>query len=344
MDRDLYILLIYKELKGEISEEESHTLTEWLDADPEHLEIERNIRLDWQLSGNYEPNIKLDLEEEFSFLQSRIEADEQSVPKEEAKVVGIDNKKKSGNTGKWLALAASIALFIAAGFWVFNNSMPKENWEYMATAENETKSVVLPDGTEVILNENSRLDYPDKFLGDSRQIELKGEAFFDVVRNVSQPFKIISPTMETTVLGTSFNLEDYPEKDEALLSVFTGKVKFGRKENPEGALILEEGENAFFVKSKDELFKMGKSHINANAWYTQVLTFKNRPLPEVIDDLAHHFDVTIGLHESLVNCRFNSVYKNPDLERILVNLSSIYKAEWKKTNEGRYTIGEGSCN
>ncbi len=341
MDKDLYILLIYKRLKNEISDKERVDLDAWIQADPEHEAIAQNLENEWHLSGNYEPNIHLDLEEEFSFLEDRIntyESTKESI-EPEVKTISLPNKNKNKSRMAW---AASIALFIVAGFWIYNSSMPKENWTQYATSSGEKKKIELIDGTIIWLNENSSLQYPDKFLGNERNVKLDGEAFFDVMRKTSQPFSIESPSMKTTVLGTSFNLKDYDTEEIASVAVVSGKVKFEELKNEASHIILSKSEKGSFLKSSNMLVKQKQNNINSNSWQTGELNFKNTPFTQAVQEIENHFDIEINSDESLNDCKFNSVLKNPKIENILNNISEVYGTQVKKQGD-IYVLEGGSC-
>src|SRR5690606_2603405 len=72
--------------------------------------------------------------------------------------------------------------------------------------------LLLPDGSTVLLNNNSSLDFPQQFTGDTREVILKGEAYFDIKPDASRPFIIHTGKVKTRVLGTAFNIRAYPEE------------------------------------------------------------------------------------------------------------------------------------
>lgn len=82
----------------------------------------------------------------------------------------------------------------------------------MATSIGENKTLTLSDGTKVTLNANTSLSYPEEFTGESREVSLRGEAFFDVSHNPDKPFMVATGNgMKIQVLGTEFNVKSYPE-------------------------------------------------------------------------------------------------------------------------------------
>ena len=83
----------------------------------------------------------------------------------------------------------------------------------------------LADGTKVWLNSGSELQFPTRFSGERREVRLKGEAFFEVVKNVNQPFRVNAKDLHIDVLGTSFNVVGYDDEPQAEVILVEGKVK-----------------------------------------------------------------------------------------------------------------------
>src|SRR5690606_7283691 len=98
-------------------------------------------------------------------------------------------------------------------------------WEIVSNARGEKSKVILPDGTVIDLNYESILKYPKKFNDTIRQVELTGEAFFDVYHIDNYPFIVKTGVLETQVYGTSFNINSFDENQKLEVSLVTGKVK-----------------------------------------------------------------------------------------------------------------------
>ncbi|HVV02934.1 MAG TPA: FecR family protein, partial [Puia sp.] len=93
------------------------------------------------------------------------------------------------------------------------------------TERSEYKYLLLPDSTQVWLNASSTLEFPEHFRTNKREVTLSGEAYFDVRHSEKTPFIIHTGKVSTTVLGTSFNIKAYPDRQHIIVSVSTGKVK-----------------------------------------------------------------------------------------------------------------------
>ncbi len=338
MNRDFYIALIYKRFKGELSPEEGIRLDEWLVESSDHQQLFDDIQKDWELSENYEPDIEIDLEQAFSSLQQRIQEDGSNRP--EAKIVEIAPRKFRWG---WLT-AASVMLLLAAGIWwmgLLDNE--PQTWATLSTGEGEVQSFTLSDQSIVWLNENSTLEYPEEFKGKNRTVRLTGEGFFDIAHDKAHPFKVETSKTITTVLGTTFNIEAYPESDVVKVALLTGKVRFEEKNDSGNKAEIRAGQSVLFNKTRKDVLVSEQPNQNSTSWQTNQLIFKETDLEQVVSDLSDHFGISISLSENnLKNCKFNGRYSAPTTEMILDNIANIYKAEIVKNDNG-FTINGGAC-
>nr|WP_262918292.1 FecR family protein [Mucilaginibacter straminoryzae] len=108
-----------------------------------------------------------------------------------------------------------------------SNNATAEKFTVLSCAAGEVKKIYLPDGSSVWLNSRSRMRISDDFqVKDSRNVFLdQGEAFFEVTKNPRRPFFVITPSVTTRVLGTSFNVKAYKELTNAVVTVATGRVQ-----------------------------------------------------------------------------------------------------------------------
>ena len=116
----------------------------------------------------------------------------------------------------------------------------------------------LPDGTLVVLNAGSRLVYPQDFGVDNREVELSGEGYFEVERNEKLPFHVQTSSLSVRVLGTKFNFRDYPNDEEAVVSLLEGKVALDNRLRAEAEMILLPNEQVTLDKAE----KMHEKGIN----------------------------------------------------------------------------------
>lgn len=183
----------------------------------------------------------------------------------------------------------------------------------VSTGPAEQTRVVLPDETIVFLNSSSELVYKKNLNDHERIVHLKGEGYFEVHRDPLRPFIIYSGTVTTEVLGTSFNLR-YDEAEKfSEINVRSGQVRFGDTQK----ISLAAGEGAIQRLQQDTI-QVITARANADAWKTNVLTFENATMKEVVHDIEKYFSIKIEVtNASLLACHFTGRFTDPGLEDVL---------------------------
>ncbi len=338
MDQEKYISLLHKQQQGTIDTIEQSILDHWLQQAEINRVLSQKIKEDWELTEAYEPPVSFDLEEEFTALQQRIQADEVITPKHTiAKVVPM-NRSRS-----WLSWAAAIALLIGVGTWFLNN--PSSNIPLLTanTDPSEKKEILLTDGTKVWLNENSRLTYPTSFDKEQRVVQLEGEAFFDVSKDASKAFIIETTSSKIKVLGTSFNVRAIKKESQTEVVVQTGKVQLSSLSNGESVLLVA-NEKGIHQHRTNAVQKLAEQDMNELAWKSQVLLFKGTPIPEVLDNLERLFDVRIVANSSsLSKCRVTGRFPNPVVDVLLKTICKDFDIRLKAVSDKEYELIGGNC-
>ena len=167
----------------------------------------------------------------------------------------------------------------------------------------------LSDGTSVCLNAGSKLKFPVRFCGDKRQVELEGEGYFQVARNEKMPFVVQASGMDITVLGTEFNISNYPENAEVQTTLIKGAVKVTNLKN-EDSFVLKPGEQAVLNKQNGKMTVAEVDVSYAIAWKEGYLRFRDRPLKEIMDFIARWYDVDVVYEDEevkdyLFGCNFD---------------------------------------
>jgi ferric-dicitrate binding protein FerR (iron transport regulator) len=216
-------------------------------------------------------------------------------------------------------------------------------WAEFKTGD-QAEEILLADGSIVNLNANSSLKYPEEFTGATREVELSGEAFFDIAKDASHPFTVHTPFEDVSVLGTSFNVRAYASETNSEVSVATGKVKV---DNGTANQILLPNEKVVVNHSTGTMDQQITENLNENAWLTKSMVFENAPMPEVLDDLESYFNIEFTVENSdILNCPFNANFNfagDDNLSSVLKTISGVFNTTPEQTSEGDYILVGGSC-
>ncbi|HCO67584.1 MAG TPA: anti-sigma factor [Dysgonomonas sp.] len=181
----------------------------------------------------------------------------------------------------------------------------------------------LPDGTTVALNSGSELEYPDRFEGESRNIRLKGEAFFDVKKSDKRFLVNLYDKIQVEAYGTKFNVEAFEKNDFLAVSLVSGSVgvKYRDKNNNKEEIILDEGEKITYSRKNKSLDISSGTIAMDTAWKDGKIVLQNTPLDEVLKQLSKRFDAEfIVKNNKLKEERFTGTFETQHLYLILEHL------------------------
>lgn len=342
MKEELYISLLYQQLSGQLEASDAAKLKEWLDASEENRLIAASVEKAWTLSSNYNrPDVKVDLDADFTELESKMDGLEtvESIPnKNTARQRALPPQRN------WLNIAAALLLLVSVGFLLRNYFIDSLEPQRFTLGAGETKALTLGDGTKIWVNENSTIAYPGVFDKKERRVALTGEAYFEVAENPAQPFIIETKNGAVKVLGTSFNVRDYPEQAEMAVEVLTGKVELSTLNNQQ-KLVLTINEKGILDKKNLTLQKEEKRLGNAAFWHTGKLTFKETPLQSVLEDLEQRFSTNIRLESAeMRDCPFTSSFEQKDLSYILTVIETVFSMKLILDKDNSYSLHGGVCS
>lgn len=207
----------------------------------------------------------------------------------------VEPTPRKKNFWPFTSAVASIVLIILAWYWY---DLPKEvNYQ---TAFGETKEIILPDSSIVVLNSNSRLTFIDNWEGQmTREIWIEGEAFFSVVHKVDhQPFKVLSSqNVSIEVLGTEFNVYNRSQETEVVLTSGLVTLSFPVKEK-EGKILMNPGELVEFKQSKFQRKKVNTSLYTS--WKDKILYLDKTSLNEIIKMARNNYGIEINVQDEKV--------------------------------------------
>lgn len=244
----------------------------------------------------------------------------------------------------WIRIAASLALIgvIALGLYQFYSEQDQAVRE-IAVAKTNHQFIKLSDGSTVILKEGSTLDYPDAFAGNSREVTLSGEAFFNISHDPERPFLVRTGQLTTTVLGTSFNVKAYNDQDDITVTVTRGKVSVSDEKNVLG--IITPDQQITFHKKTRKARQDPVSATDVIAWAEMDLYFEDVSITDAIVRLEERFQVNIEFEEEKIrDCRFTATFvKGEDLNQIMDVICEFNNLEYSRTENGDIQVSGAGC-
>lgn len=323
MNNDSLFSLLHKRLTGNLSAADAAAL-----RGKDTRELDEELNELWRLSGNYAPRRNPDTERALDKLRTRIQADRtEPVP------VRPLRTRRSFFT---YAAAAALALALGVFAW-YTNSAPTA-WQ---TGAGETLALVLPDGTQVTLNESSTLTADNFAAGDDRRVKLTGEAYFEVTKDpAGKTFVVEGDGSTVTVLGTAFNYRSYPDEAMCDVAVTEGKVRFACP--AAGADLLLTADQRGRVSNMSTTERFGAGTDNALAWQRGFLQFRDLPLSEALVDLEHFYDLEFdATGAELTACALNGRFGSEDRAGLIAVLEQTFPIELQAVAADRYRISGG---
>lgn len=314
MNRDQHITdeLLTKQMLGEASMQEQELVEAWLkQSDANKQEYER-FRKIWDNSKNIAAKSTVNVDDAWARFQQKVEQKDNPV---DNTVPFPSAKKRTFST--WLRAAAILLLIAGGGLTAYkmSNSTTTINSELAVITE------TLPDGTVVTLNKNSSISYHKNFKGDTRNVTLHGEAFFDVTPNKAKPFIIDVEGVTVRVVGTSFNIKSTEQRTEVVVA--TGIVTVSKNNNavkltPNEVAIIETGSNApVKTISKDDLY---------NYYKTKEFICDRTPLWRLVEVLNEAYNKDIKIRNPrLKDIQLSTRFSDESLDMILMVIQETYK-------------------
>lgn len=340
MDNRILELLIKKKL-GTLSLSE-HTELGNLTADME--EVAHNIDEFWEQPLTYEANPgDTDLDACLSKLNGKIDA----LPK-------LHKVEKRISWKKMTAIAAGL-IFLASFSVVYLRSQKAEieHLHTVVTRKGSKSMVILPDGSKVWINNDSKIIYGKSFGKDIRELTLVGEAYFEVVKDRNKPFIVHTKEADIRVLGTKFNVKAYKEDAKIETTLLTGAVEVDIKGENTQIIRLKPNEKVTIYTTiqgrNDALEKADEPKIvlrdirkglSQNAivletqWLENRLAFEQEKLANIIPILERWYNVKIESKvPEAMDKKITGTFQDESLPDILTSILTVMDLKYKMNNQ-----------
>ncbi|HTN45271.1 MAG TPA: FecR domain-containing protein [Flavipsychrobacter sp.] len=298
--------LLVKHLLGETNAQEDKYVQDWLEAAAENKKHFAQLKLIWNSSKKFTAETTIDENDAWQRLQQRIAYEE------------AGKKKTIVFKPSYIRIAAGLLLLIAIGWSYFTWNRSPEM--LVVQSQEEVLTQTLPDGSVVTLNKNSSVQYPEEFKGNERNVQLSGEAFFDVAPDKSKPFIIAANQSRIKVVGTSFNVRSSAERTEVIVA--TGVVEVSKNEN---SVVLNPNESAVVWADRNDPVKQKNEDQLYNYYRTKEFVCNGTPLYRLVDVLNQAYGKNIVIaNNKLSNLPLTATFHDESLEKILLVIGETF--------------------
>jgi transmembrane sensor len=357
MDNQLFLLLTARKLSGEASEQDLKELEKFFDKDDLFRKKYELLKAHWDNKNS----ISTDIDAALQKIMLQIK-NQKNTNKEVNPIVTFH--KKSGVIKFLLRLskvAAILILCLAGAYFIYQKTTPdsfgkiasKETFQIQQTPKGGKSTITLSDGTKVILNAETRLKFPQKFSGVTREVYLTGEAFFNVTHNAKMPFIIHTDKMNIKVLGTEFNVKSYPSDSTSETTLIHGLIEVTLKGRPDDRIILKPKEKLIVSNSSTEKTSSEiktNSQINSvkllisnlhyiskldsavveTSWVDNKLVFQDESFGNLAADMSRKYDVNIQFsNDAIKDYRFTGIFEKETITEALNALQLTEKFNYK---------------
>lgn len=331
--------IIGKYLAKETSEVEDEIIKNWLNESKQNkreFEMHKDV---WEKTQFH--FISSDSESVFKNVLNKIDDQHELEIAKNQSTIERRTKRRFLRVAK---IAASLLLLTTIGYFL-NSQMPQTPVVVVKTVKKENVAgqklkVFLPDGSQVWLNSESKISYPEKFEDEKRVVQLEGEAFFDVVKNPNRPFIVRTGNVSTTVLGTSFNVQAFRNESITHVALQSGKVKVEvNDQSGKEEIFLEPGEGISYDKSSHKTLKAQFDEEAMLSWKDGILVFKGADLDEIVGTLNRWYGVNIIVeNHGNEKWEYEGSFDNDNLDNVLGQIAYVQEFSYEWVDENKVII------
>lgn len=312
--------LLIKYLNNRCNEKEVGEVIQWMKQQSFSTESKLFSETDWQ---EYQGEDSIVTEDKLDSLLDKIhhkihlETHDQ-IPAKKIKLVS------------WLSRAAAVLLIPALTFLFLTLTENHRLNQKLALTAVDSIEVIAPvgsrtvahlsDGSTIHLNYGSKIKYPQNFIGETREVNLIGEGYFEIAHNPEKPFIVKTGKINITALGTTFNVDAYPETNKIATTLVEGKVvlekilKNGDLDNL-GALVP--GQYVSFNTNSGEIVSSKGNIDKYIAWVDGKLVFDNESISAISKTLSRMFNVEFEISDDIKNYTYTVTFVDEPLSQIL---------------------------
>lgn len=203
-----------------------------------------------------------------------------------------------------------------------SNTQNQLSYNNLKTPKGGEYQITLPDGTRVWLNSASSLRFPSAFTGNTRQVMLTGEAYFEVAKDKTKPFIVKTGETEIRVLGTRFNISGYSDDEVTTTTLIEGSVQLTKGAQHR---ILVPGQQAATSASSDDIQLSQGNIARAMAWKNGYFRFDDQDIRSIMKQVSRWYDVDVEFKGKSLNSKQfgGTFYRTKDIAELLSHLEQL---------------------
>ncbi|WP_346857666.1 FecR domain-containing protein [uncultured Draconibacterium sp.] len=323
-----------KFLSGNMTSEESEEFNLWIESSPENHKLLRENKKLWDVSGNY-------------FSPEQIGKDKESVLQkvQSKQTIQLNRARRKLLFYKVAAILAIPITFALSWYFITSNSnketLAPEMFCEIAAPKGNVAKCILPDGSEVWINAGSTISYNTSVFNQQiREVQLSGEAYFEVAKNKEIPFQVSTSIANILVTGTSFNVKAHPGSNEFETILAEGGIEMELKNKTHQKLLLQPGERAVYNSAQLNIVVEKVDADYFTSWRNGELLFKDATLNDLVNELERIYDIKFNLqNQELGEFRFRGMFSyNNDLIEALEKIKRTAQIDYYIENKEVWLI------
>jgi transmembrane sensor len=321
--------LLAKYLADETDTHEADIVDEWIGTSEDNQKVFNQSKLIFEGISSLKNQRTVDIDAAWNKLSIDVKTVDNQV---------VQPILKNNWLNNFLKIAAVLVVLFGLWFVAAKQFVVPKNDVLSFKTGNVSAEKILPDGTKISLSKNSSITYPATFEGETREINLEGEGFFEVHHDAAHPFIIHTQGTDVRVLGTSFRVSAYNAQVQVVVK--TGKVRFS-KNNAE--VILEKGQKGEVLTNSETIIK---SEVGEEKPLVEVkklsFEFEKTSLGEVVEKLNQTFGKNIVFsNDKIKNCTLTASFQEEELENIIHVIAETFNLKIDNKKDSIVLIGEG---
>jgi transmembrane sensor len=322
--------LLAKYISNDCTVSEKVEVEAWINENENNLNIYKSAKKIWNLpEENFEPSDTKTLWNNVKSkagLQGTIEIEKNNITEDRPTLFELIY----GSPFLKYAAVFIIVLSISLIYYLSTSIPTSQNYLTLNVNLGDQQQIILSDGSKIILDAGSTLKYPEKFKDNVREIQLSGEAFFEVQHIHKKPFKVIAENAVIEVLGTKFNINTFNNNNSVNVLVTDGKVALSSLIKGSNQKILTKGYFSSVDSTGNVSFPIETDVESTTSWLIGEKYFKNVLVTEVLDQIERWYDVQFKYDTTkLKNDELTLIIHKKSLTEMLELISGLTSLDYQ---------------